>query len=120
VVGPEEPFTFADLMETCRGAAGSDATFTWVEPAFLLEQEVEPWSELPLWLPGPEWAGLMRHDNRRAIQVGLAFRSLEETVGDTLSWDSKRAGKTMPAGIDREREAELLGAWHRASNATPD
>jgi 2'-hydroxyisoflavone reductase len=111
VTGPDRPFTFSDLVETCRAAADGDAEFTWVDPDFLLEQDVEPWSDLPLWLPGREYAGFMRRDVRRAIREGLQFRPLAETVQDTLRWDSTRDVKTLSAGIDADREAELLRAW---------
>jgi 2'-hydroxyisoflavone reductase len=111
VVGPDLPFMFTDLLETCRAAANGDAEFTWVDPGFLLERGVEPWSDLPLWLPGPEYAGFMRRDVRRAIGEGLRFRPLAETVADTLAWDSSRDVERLSAGIDRDREAELLQAW---------
>jgi 2'-hydroxyisoflavone reductase len=111
VVGPEEPFTFDELMETCRAAAESDAAFTWVDPSFLLEEKVEPWSDLPLWLPGPEYAGFMRRDVGAARKEGLRFRPLADTVADTLAWDSARHVDTLSAGIDRDREAQLLDAW---------
>jgi 2'-hydroxyisoflavone reductase len=117
VTGPERPYTFAEMVETCREVAGSDAAFTWVDPSFLLEEGVEPWTDMPVWLTGPEDAGLMRTDVRRATREGLRFRPLPETVADTLSWDSSRDVKHLSAGIDADREAELLRAWHARSEA---
>jgi 2'-hydroxyisoflavone reductase len=111
VVGPEEPFTFAEVVETCRVAADGGAAFTWADPSFLLEEKVEPWSDLPLWLPGPEYAGFMRRDVGAAVKEGLRFRPLAETVADTLAWDWARNAETLSAGIDRDREAQLLQAW---------
>jgi 2'-hydroxyisoflavone reductase len=115
VVGPQDPFTFGELVETCRAAANSKAHFTWVDPSFLLAQGVEPWSDLPLWLPGPEYAGFMRRDVGRAIREGLRFRPLADTVEDTLAWDSSRDVETLSAGIGRNREAELLRGWRARS-----
>jgi 2'-hydroxyisoflavone reductase len=117
LVGPEESFTFAELVETCRVAADGGGAFTWVDPSFLLEEKVEPWSDLPLWLPGPEYAGFMRRDVARAVGQGLSFRPLAETVRDTLEWDSSRSLETLSAGIDRDREAQLLRAWHSRSGS---
>jgi nucleoside-diphosphate-sugar epimerase len=50
--GPASPLSAGELLQTCKDIAASDARFTWVDDAFLLGEKVEPYSELPLWLPG--------------------------------------------------------------------
>ena len=84
--------------------AGADVT--WVSDEFLQEHEVGPWMELPLWLPDPGWAGMHETDVSRAVDTGLRFRPLAETL---------RGAATAPledgVGLAPEREAELLGAW---------
>jgi 2'-hydroxyisoflavone reductase len=113
VHGPEHPLTFAELLDACRSVSGSDAEITWADPSFLLEQKVEPWSDLPLWLPGEENAGFMQRSSRKAIDAGLELRPVAETVRDTLAWDRDRdAPSELQAGLTREREAEVLAAWH--------
>jgi nucleoside-diphosphate-sugar epimerase len=110
--GPRDPFTMEDFLHTCRAASGSDARFTWVAGDYLTERGVEEWSELPLWLPLPEYAGFMSVDVGRAVGAGLSFRPLEETVRDTLAWDEGRAAdEPMAAGLSPDREADLLRAW---------
>jgi 2'-hydroxyisoflavone reductase len=108
--GPEEPLAFAQVLEEARRVAGSDARFVWAPAAWLVEQGVQPWMELPLWLgDDPDYAGHSRIDVSRAIQAGLRFRSLERTIADTLEWH--RGGDAPidpPAGLDRGREQELL------------
>jgi 2'-hydroxyisoflavone reductase len=47
----------------------------------------------------------------RALEAGLTFRPLEETVRATLD----EAETTDTAGLRPEREAELLAAWHERS-----
>ena len=82
--------------------------------AFLVEHKVQPWSELPLWLPSTEaeYAGFNRVELTRAASTGLRTRTLRETVaavmdeGVPAADDRRRAGK-----LTREREAELLAAW---------
>ena len=112
-VGPEQPFTLQELLETCRDVSGSDATFTWAGADFLAEQKVEPWSDLPLWIPGEEYAGFHSNDVTKAFAAGLTFRPLTETVKDTLAWASERpADHEWQAGLKPERETELLHAWH--------
>ncbi len=109
------PVGFAELLETCRVVTGSDAGITWADPEFLLKQDVEPWSDLPLWLPGEEYAGFMLRDSRRAVEVGLEFRPLADTVRDTLAWDSERGRPKLKAGVSSDRERDLLAAWHEGT-----
>jgi 2'-hydroxyisoflavone reductase len=49
-------------------------------------------------------------DCGRAIEAGLAFRPLVETIKDVLDWD-----RATTAGLRPEREQELLRAWHGAA-----
>jgi 2'-hydroxyisoflavone reductase len=120
--GPERPLTLGAFLEACRDATGSDVRWVWVEEAFLLEQGVEPWDELPLWLaPGahPDLRGFLAIDNAKALRAGLRFRPLAETIQDTLTWsrgdraspDKRVVDYGSPAGITAEREQVLLGAW---------
>ena len=98
---------WGELLEIAREVAGSDATFTWVPDAFLAEHDVGEWVELPLWLRDPEWVGMHKADVLPAIEAGLSFRPLDETVRETL----ELAEPTDEAGLPPEREAELLSAW---------
>jgi len=95
------------LAETCRDVAGSDADFTYVDGSYLLEQGVGEWMELPLWLQDPETVGLHTTDVSRAIDAGLTFRPLTDTVRGALD----EAVTTDGAGMAPEREAEILAAW---------
>jgi 2'-hydroxyisoflavone reductase len=106
--GPLEPLRFDELLERTRAAIGSDARFVWTEAQPILAAGVQPWMELPLWLPDDAYAGMARADISRAVDAGLRFRPLEETVADTLAWD-----RTVPGDrptLKREKEQEILGA----------
>jgi 2'-hydroxyisoflavone reductase len=102
--GPAEPLTFAELLERMRGAVGSNANVVWIDEQRVLEADVQPWSELPLWLPGDEYAGMTQADIGRALAAGLTFRPLEETVVDTLRWDRSLPGDRPTLAHDREQE----------------
>lgn len=109
--GPAQPLTMGEVLESCRAASKNDARFTWASETYLLDQKVEPWSQMPLWVPesDPELAGFFAFDSQKAIAAGLNFRPLAVTVRDTLAWDATRpAEHAWRAGISREREAELL------------
>lgn len=99
---------FSELLETCRAVTSSDARPTWVTDAFLLEHSVGEWIELPLWLADPALAAADRVDVRRALDAGLAFRALEETVRATLAG----AETVDSVGLSANRESELLASWH--------
>jgi 2'-hydroxyisoflavone reductase len=109
--GPADRLTMGELLERCRGVIGSDASFAWVPEAALLEAGVQPWTELPLWIPesDPE-SSLDSVDSARARTVGLTLRPLGNTVLDTLAWDEGR-GPDMAAGLTARREKELLESF---------
>jgi 2'-hydroxyisoflavone reductase len=102
-----EGVSWQALADTCREVAGSNASFTYVDGDYLVEQGVNEWMELPLWLHDPEAVGMHRTDVSRAINAGLTFRPLEDTVRGSLD----EAETTDEAGMAPEREAELLAAW---------
>ncbi len=102
--GPAQPLTFVELLERARAAIGSDADIVWVDDERLLGAGVEPWSELPLWLPGSEYAGMARADISSALAAGLTFRPVEETVADTLAWDRTVDGDRPTLAHDKEQE----------------
>jgi 2'-hydroxyisoflavone reductase len=106
--GPAEPLTMRAALEWIRDAVGGDARLVWTDDETLLTAEVGPWMELPLWLPGEEYAGLLEADISRALAAGLTFRPLEETARDTLAW-SLEAGEKRPT-LSREKERELLAS----------
>lgn len=100
--GPAEPLTLGETLERIGGAD----RLVWVDDQTLLDAGVGPWTELPLWLPGEEYGGLLRADISCALDAGLTFRPLEETARDTLAW-SREAGEQRPT-LSREKERELL------------
>ncbi|MFP2927513.1 SDR family oxidoreductase [Pyxidicoccus sp. 3LG] len=115
--GPTQPVLMKDLLETCKSATGSDASFTWVDTAFLEKQKVAPWQDMPVWIPRTsEEKGLGRVSIDKALATGLTFRPTADTVRDTVAWF-----KTLPperqaklgAGVTPEREKEVLTAWHQ-------
>ena len=97
--------TWQALLETCREVTGSDAELVWIDPEFLIEQEVGQWMELPMWLH--EDVGIHATDVSRAIDAGLTFRPLAETIRGTL----EHAETSKDAGLEPKREAELIEAW---------
>ena len=102
------------IAETAKGVGGS-ADLVWPGQEFLTEEEVEPWmgaGGLPLWLPRPEYDGMMTHAFEPSRAGGLSVRPVADTARDTLAWlrENPEAPRT---GMSREREADLLDRWSR-------
>jgi 2'-hydroxyisoflavone reductase len=110
-VRPAGTTTLGDLFRACREATSQEATVTWVEEKFLLEQGVKPFADLPLWLPEAR-RSLALISSERASAAGLRHRPLVDTVADTLAWLEASGAFQHRAGLTLERERALLAAWH--------
>ena len=118
-VGPARPLTVREMLEACKQASGSNATFTWADAAFLERQNVRPWMDMPVWMPPTgELAGMSSVSNAKAMARGLKFRPVLDTARDTLTWfnglpPERQAELRKRAGLTPEREREVLAAWHQ-------
>ena len=109
---------FADLLDEVASGVGAEASFTWVDQDFLSGQEVQPWAgpdSLPLWLPRPEYDGMLAHDADLPREAGLRTRTVAESARDTLAWLDATPDAPV-SGIGPGREQELLTAWHSRTN----
>ena len=104
--------TMQAVLEESKAVSGSDATFTWADEKFLLDENVHAWSEMPLWLPAeaaPHLKGFMFVSTDKAAAAGLTCRTISETIRDILVWyRAEHACDQLKAGIDRDREHSLL------------
>ena len=107
--GPAQLLTFQQLLNDIRETIGSDADVVWLDSERVLEAGVQPWTELPLWLPGDDHAGMARADISRALAAGLTFRPVGETIADTLAWDRSEAGDRPTLAHDKEQEILAAG-----------
>ena len=110
--GPDYELTIGKLLEVSKRISGSEANLRWGSLEFLKQHKVEPWSDMPTWIPDDEEGlGFSRIDVSKAIAAGLKFRPLEETVRDTLAWAQTRPDDhEWRAGLTAEREAQVLAA----------
>ncbi|MCW5776799.1 MAG: NAD-dependent epimerase/dehydratase family protein [Phycisphaeraceae bacterium] len=113
-LGPDRGIGIGEVLQACKQASDSDAIFRWADAAFLREQGVSGWSDMPAWLP-PEgdYAGFGQRSCARAIAAGLTFRTILTTAEDTLAWwNTQPEDRTarLRAGISPEREAAVLEA----------
>ncbi|MFG2290570.1 NAD-dependent epimerase/dehydratase family protein [Streptomyces sp. NPDC048595] len=107
--------TMGELLESCVKVTGSDAELRWTAPEDVLAAGIEPWSELPVWLPPGELKdAIYGADVSKALATGLRCRPVGETVADTWAW-LRSIGGTAPqrpdrpaVGLAEEKEAAAL------------
>ncbi|MGZ4152655.1 MAG: NAD-dependent epimerase/dehydratase family protein [Actinomycetota bacterium] len=113
--GPERPLRYGELLETIKRVTRSDAEFVWLPESFLAEEGVDPNEEpFPYWL-GPASESAPTFSNRRALDAGLTFHPLEQTIRDEVAWDAARPQEPLDRGIDADRERALLDRWRDRS-----
>jgi 2'-hydroxyisoflavone reductase len=112
--------TTQTLLDSCMDVAGApDARLTWVAADVIERAGIEPWTQLPIWLPlGHEYEGLHGADVERGHAAGLRCRPVAETVADTWAWMWSRDGPPprkpgLPApGVDPSAERAALALAH--------
>ena len=120
--GPNYRLTMKEFLDACINVTGSDAELVWADEKFLLDQGVEPWTEMPLWVPedsplSPEleqpWRGAFSINIDKAVQSGLSFRPIEESLAEIYEWEKNRnlSEDEWKSGMRSEREKELLQLW---------
>jgi hypothetical protein len=104
-----------DLLEACVAATGADTELRWIDPETVLAAGVEPWTDLPIWLPPGELHDAMHGSNvAKALAAGLRCRPVVETVDDTWRWLEEVGGRPPqradrpPVGLDADVEGRLL------------
>jgi len=99
------------LVDTVLTRAGRAVTPCRVGEDFALTHRLQPWTEIPLWLPAssPELA-LMSVNNSRATDAGLTLRPLPDSITDALGWQALRRGWSQ-RWLDHARERDLIQRW---------
>ncbi len=117
-VVPDGPnTTMGELINSCVRATGSAAAPVWMDENFLLSRGVQPWVELPLWIPDlPDTAGFWAASGASARAAGLRPRPFGDSVLDTWEWlrsggEVQAAPGTPPFGLAGIKEKQVLAAW---------
>lgn len=122
VTGPRDRLSWGQFIVETKAALKPDAQLVWVDDyAFLREQKMT--YAIPWMIPEGENEHHLQINNKKAIAAGLRFRSIAETVRDTLTaWPARVAA--LPARqqpnfrwITPEREREVLALWKAKSSS---
>lgn len=107
-VVPDGPnTTMGELVDNAVLATGSGATPVWMDEGFLFSQGVQPWAELPLWIPAmPDTAGFWAVSGASAKAAGLRTRPFGDSIADTWEWlrEVGEGRARHPATRPREHE----------------
>lgn len=118
LISPQGHATIGALLEACATVTGGGAELRWTDPEVILEAGVEPWTQLPVWVPpGSDMHDALHGaDVSRAVAAGLRCRPVEGTVADTWDW-LRSLGGVAPQrpdrplkGVDPETEEKVLAA----------
>lgn len=114
-----EPLAFGAFLDQIgdalveHGVLSEHPDLTWTPQEFLLEQGVNPWAgpdSLGMWVPTPDYDGFQTRPTAPAAAAG--FRA--SRLGDTVKrwWDANAEAPQLKAGLSRQKEGEVLAAWH--------
>ena len=117
--GPLGNTTMGGWLGDCVEATGVGATLTWVADDFLLERTVEPWTELPLWMPpGQDGDAVWQADTDRTVAAGHAQPAGARDRGGHLGLDAGRRSPAGPAGPRLPRHGRA-STRRRSSESSP-
>ncbi|MFC9290761.1 NAD-dependent epimerase/dehydratase family protein [Streptomyces sp. NPDC057052] len=121
LMSPQGHATMSELLESCVRVTGGPAELRWTAPETVLAAGIEPWTQLPVWVPpGSDMHdALHAADVSRAVATGLSCRPVGETVADTWRWLREIGGEAPQRpdrtrkGLDPEVEAKVLATGAR-------
>ena len=114
-VTPRGEYTLGKVIDDSQAVSGTQISPVWMDLDFIAENQLVEKGEIPTWAPstGPEskWA---LASGERAAAAGMETRPIRETIRGILDWwqtlpEERRSN--MRAGMNPEREAELIAAW---------
>jgi len=102
--GPEKKLSLSEMLQICKLVTGSNSELFWVSEDFLEKNEIV----FPFNVTEEDY-GHFSVDISKAIQSGLKFRALEETIKDTLDWYTNlKDDIELKVGPTIDREKQLL------------
>jgi len=115
--GPSaEPLTWRAFLEGARAQFDSGTELIWADERFLTDNNVAPFTELPLWTPISEDA-FMQISNTKLVQTGFEFTRRDRTLSDCMEWYEKTMAKDLrfgsgatSIGLSRSKELALINA----------
>lgn len=107
VTGHQNKYTFGDMLgESIK--LNENSRLVWAADE-KLEGKVQPFLELPFWLPNAlNNEGIFSVNIDKALAEGLSIRPLSETIKDTHDWIKAANHQVKKAGMSQEKETMIL------------
>ncbi|WP_042364506.1 NAD-dependent epimerase/dehydratase family protein [Streptacidiphilus neutrinimicus] len=88
VSGAPDNGTWGDFLAACVAATGGKAELAYIDDRIFVDHEVEPWTELPLWLPADrgDCAAVWDASSAKALAAGVRCRPITDSVRETAAW----------------------------------
>ncbi|MBM2616172.1 reductase [Actinoplanes sp. LDG1-06] len=108
--------TMGEFLEVAAEVTGGRAQLRWTSPEVVTAAGIEPWTQLPVWLPPGELHTFLHGgDVSKAYGEGLVCRPVRATIEDTWAWlrslpgDAPQRADRPQVGLDPQVEAKVLG-----------
>lgn len=107
--GPQNnTITIGEFLKEANQILGDNSVLHFATESFLEKNDVKCWTELPLWVYR-EIEAFLLFDSQKAIENGLSFRSIQETVENTAKWaESISLSSLKYETLSAEKEMALL------------
>lgn len=118
--GPEPMLKSGDFFKACLDASPNKPTVVNVPWSFIEAYALEKGPggggvDLTIWIPAAgDSSGFHTRKVSKAVQAGLKFRPVAETIRDTMAWMKTRpeeSQKKLRAGMSMETEAAVIKAF---------
>ena len=114
--GPRKvPLLWKDFLAVSKKHFNSQTELFWANEDFLTRNEVSSFTDLPLWAPLSEDKGFMQISNKKLLQTGFEYTSINSTLDDCLKWfrnnmdnNIKFGTNEADIGLERSKELELI------------
>lgn len=116
VTGPRnEQLLWKEFLTTAKKHFKSKTELIWASEDFLRQNNIQSFTDLPLWAPLSEDRGFMQISNNKLRNTGFQFTPFVKTFDDCLNWykkgpnsDIKFGTPETGVGIERSREQKLI------------
>ena len=116
-VGPTmKRLSWKNFLETAKEHLNSSSELVWSSQEQLRDQQVYPWSDLPLWAPTTD-DYFMEISNAKSLAAGFTYAPFTKTVEACLDWHKKQGDTDIifgqgeeSVGLERERELKVIKA----------
>jgi 2'-hydroxyisoflavone reductase len=102
--------TLRTLLSTIQTSSAVESKVVYVPGDVLTEKGIQPWSELPLWIPGLSGTDGST-DTQKSTAIGLFSRPLRDTVTATRAWlETDTREIKWVRTLTKEKEQSILSA----------